>query len=146
MSRTAAATAQRYRLEAANPASLDVRPLMALGVAGVGLIHVLDFPNQVRTVPWLAVTYVPVIVASVIVAAGLVVRPAPYRLAAVVVALMPAAAFVVSRTVGLPGDAVDRGNWGDPLGLASLFVEIAVVALATRWSPAGPEASGNVRG
>ena len=32
-------------------------------------------------------------------------------------------AFVISRTVGLPQGADDIGNWTEPLGLASLFVE-----------------------
>ena len=39
-------------------------------------------------------------------------------------------AFVVSRTVGLPNGADDIGNWWEPLGLASLFVEGALVVLA----------------
>jgi hypothetical protein len=40
------------------------------------------------------------------------------------------AAFVVSRTVGLPHGADDIGNWTEPLGLASLFVEGSLVALS----------------
>jgi hypothetical protein len=40
-------------------------------------------------------------------------------------------AYVLSRTVGLPQVADDIGNWGEPLGIASMFVEGAVVALAT---------------
>src|SRR5207237_7611097 len=39
-------------------------------------------------------------------------------------------AFVASRTVGLPQGADDIGNWWEPLGLASLFVEGCVVALS----------------
>src|SRR5205814_10260123 len=39
-------------------------------------------------------------------------------------------AFVISRTVGLPQGADDIGNWTEPLGLASLFVEGTLVALA----------------
>jgi hypothetical protein len=38
--------------------------------------------------------------------------------------------FVLSRTTGLPGFTDDIGNWKDPLGLASLWVEGAVVVLA----------------
>jgi hypothetical protein len=40
------------------------------------------------------------------------------------------AAFVYSRTVGLPSGAGDIGNWWEPLGLASLFVEGSLVALS----------------
>ena len=44
--------------------------------------------------------------------------------------------FVFSRTVGLPGGADDIGNWTEPLGLASLFVEGSLVALgAARARP-----------
>ena len=39
-------------------------------------------------------------------------------------------AFVLSRTVGLPQGADDIGNWTEPLGMASLFVEGSVVALS----------------
>jgi hypothetical protein len=38
------------------------------------------------------------------------------------------AGYVVSRTTGLPNATGDVGNWGEPLGVASLFVEGTVVA------------------
>jgi hypothetical protein len=38
---------------------------------------------------------------------------------------------VLSRTTGLPSATGDIGNWTEPLGLASLFVEGAVVVIAT---------------
>jgi hypothetical protein len=38
--------------------------------------------------------------------------------------------FVLSRTTGLPNASEDIGNWTEPLGLASMFVEGAVVILA----------------
>ena len=49
--------------------------------------------------------------------------------------------YVLSRTTGLPDAKDDIGNWTEPLGLASLFVEGGVVAvvgaafLVTRRSP-----------
>ena len=51
-------------------------------------------------------------------------------LAAVVLPLSAFAAFVWSRTVGLPQGADDIGNWWEPLGLSSLFVEACVAAVA----------------
>jgi len=36
--------------------------------------------------------------------------------------------FILSRTTGLPNASDDIGNWTEPLGLASLFVEGAVIA------------------
>ena len=38
--------------------------------------------------------------------------------------------YVLSRTTGLPGATDDIGNWLEPLGVASLFVEGVVVLLA----------------
>jgi hypothetical protein len=40
------------------------------------------------------------------------------------------AGFTLSRTVGLPQVHDDIGNWSEPLGLASLFVEGTVLAVA----------------
>ena len=52
--------------------------------------------------------------------------------AAALLPLGAALAFVVSRTVGLPQGADDIGNWTEPLGLASLFVEGCLVVLSAR--------------
>jgi hypothetical protein len=38
--------------------------------------------------------------------------------------------YTLTRTVGLPQAMGDIGNWTEPLGLASLFVEGSLVALA----------------
>jgi hypothetical protein len=58
----------------------------------------------------------------------------------------PFAAYIASRTVGVPGDRGDVGNWGYWLGTVSLLVEAALVMLGTgmllalrqRLSPAAP--------
>ena len=41
--------------------------------------------------------------------------------------------FVLSRTTGLPNSTGDIGNWSEGLGLASMFVEGAVVVLSA-WA------------
>ena len=51
-------------------------------------------------------------------------------LAAAAVGASAIAGFVLSRSVGLPNATDDIGNWTEPLGLASLFVEGTVVAAA----------------
>ena len=43
----------------------------------------------------------------------------------------PFAAYIASRTVGVPGDRGDVGNWGYWLGTVSLLVEAALVMLGT---------------
>jgi hypothetical protein len=42
----------------------------------------------------------------------------------------PFVAYVASRTVGVPGDPSDVGNWGYWVGTVSLFAEAALVALS----------------
>jgi hypothetical protein len=42
----------------------------------------------------------------------------------------PMTGYVLSRTIGLPGDAGDVGNWGYVLGTVSLIVEGSFVVLA----------------
>lgn len=42
----------------------------------------------------------------------------------------PFLGYVVSRTVGVPGDPADVGNWGYWVGTVSLLVEAALVMLS----------------
>jgi hypothetical protein len=43
---------------------------------------------------------------------------------------VPFLAYVASRSVGMPGDPRDVGNWGDWVGTVSLLVEAALVTLS----------------
>ena len=51
-------------------------------------------------------------------------------LGALLVAAGPFAGYLLTRSVGLPGDHDDVGNWADPLGTVSLVVEGALILLA----------------
>src|SRR5262252_127671 len=42
----------------------------------------------------------------------------------------PLLGYLTSRTVGVPGDSADVGNWGYWLGTVSLLVEAALVMLS----------------
>ena len=46
------------------------------------------------------------------------------------VGLSAAAGYILTRSLAMPGDADDRGNWLEPLGLASLIIELVIVILA----------------
>jgi hypothetical protein len=108
-----------------------LRAVAVIGLAGVALIHVLDAHNTFTSTPYIGWLYVGLITGALASAAWLV-RSSDSR-AWAGAALLPLGAivgFVLSRTVGLPGSTDDIGNWWEPLGLASLFVEGAVVALA----------------
>jgi DMSO reductase anchor subunit len=107
------------------------RAVGVVAVAGIGLIHLLDAIDtfhETRYVFWL---YVALMVGCVAAAAALLSRASPRVWAAVaVLALAPLAGYVLSRTTGLPGSDDDVGNWSDPLGLASLWVEALTLGLA----------------
>jgi hypothetical protein len=64
--------------------------------------------------------------------AGAVIRTSDTRLwlasAGLVTSVM--IAYVLSRTTGIPQDSGDIGNWGEPLGIAMLFVGGSVLALS----------------
>ena len=75
--------------------------------------------------------YIGLIAASLATAFALV-RTTDTRVwtAALVLPAAAIAGFVLTRTVGLPLATEDIGNWGEPLGMASLLVEGSLVALA----------------
>jgi len=103
----------------------------AVGLAAIGLIHLLDAPGKRNETPYLFWLYLALI-AGCLVGAALLVR-AHSRLAWTTAAILGASPFigyVLDRTTGLPGAMGDIGNWTEPLGMASLYVEVCVVALS----------------
>jgi hypothetical protein len=107
------------------------RAIGIAGLLGVGLIHLLDLPHTIHETPYIGWLTIALITGSVLAAAGLVRRPT--RVVWTLAASIAAAtilAFVISRTVGLPQATDDIGNWNEPLGLASLFVEGVIVGTA----------------
>ena len=107
------------------------RTIAVIGLAGVALIHLLDLPGKFDETPYLAWLYIGLILGCIVVAAALVRDSDPRAWTAA--ALLPLGALVgymLTRTVGLPQAMDDIGNWAEPLGLASLFVEGSLVALS----------------
>ena len=109
-----------------------LRAVAVVGLAGVALIHVLDAHNTFVSTPYVGWLYVGLITGSLGSAAWLL-RGSDSRAWATAALLSVGAivGFVCSRTVGLPGSTDDLGNWWEPLGLASLFVEGAMATLGT---------------
>ena len=107
------------------------RAIAVVALAGVALVHLLDAPGSFQDAPYKGWLYVGLIAGTLVTAGLLLRRPSRSAwLAAVVLPLSAFAAFVWSRTVGLPQGADDIGNWWEPLGLSSLFVEACVAAVA----------------
>jgi hypothetical protein len=108
-----------------------LRAVAVIGLAGVALIHVLDAHDTFTATPYKGWLFVGLIVGSLM-SAGWLLRASDSRAwaAAAMLSLGAIVGFIYSRSIGLPGSADDIGNWWEPLGLASLFVEGAVVMLA----------------
>jgi len=109
-----------------------LRIVVLLGLLGTALIHLLDLPGTIGSDPVQGTLYL-VLMAACLVSGFLLLQvtsPARWALAGVIAA-SAATAYVLTRSVGIPlVDNSDIGNWGDPLGLASLFVEGLVVLAA----------------
>jgi hypothetical protein len=118
-----------------------------VGLAGIGLIHLLDLPSKLNETPYLGWMYIGLIVSTILCAFDLV-RSGSNRawMTSGLLALGAMTGYTLTRTVGLPDATGDIGNWLEPLGLASLFVEAALVALgayvllAQGWLPSAPKA------
>jgi hypothetical protein len=107
------------------------RAVAVVGLLGVGLIHLLDSIGKYSESPYIFWMYVGLILGTIAVSGALMHRET--RLAWGAAGALPLLAligFVLSRTTGLPSATGDIGNWKEPLGLASMFVEVCLVALA----------------
>ena len=108
-----------------------VRGTLAVGLAGVAVIHAVDGVGKWSEVRYMFWMYMALIAGALITAgAVLFTRSRAALLAAAAVAASAFAGYVLSRTSGLPNATDDIGNWTEPLGLASLVVEGCVVAVA----------------
>ena len=75
--------------------------------------------------------YVALILGSVALAGALIRDSDPRAWAAAgALALSVIVGYTLSRTTGLPQSSGDIGNWSEPLGIASLFVDGSVVAVS----------------
>ncbi len=120
--------------QSSSPAEFSIRRgATIIGLLGIALIHLLDLPGKWEETRYLGVGYVLVIAASLVLAeivATRVSKNAMYASAALSFAVL--VGFVINRTVGMPNATEDIGNWGEPLGLASLFVEAITVWVTAR--------------
>ena len=108
------------------------RAVAAIGLAGVALIHLLDLPGQLSDTRYMLLLYLALMVVSVGLA-GLLIGTSDARVwaAATMLSALVIVGYVLSRTTGLPQSSDDVGNWSEPLGMASLFVEGSLVALGS---------------
>jgi cytochrome bd-type quinol oxidase subunit 2 len=110
---------------------IAARATVAVGLAAIGVIHLLDSIGKYSESRYLFWMYIALIVGCIAVG-GLVLftRARSAFLAAAALGAGALVGYVLSRTTGLPNASDDIGNWTEPLGLASMFVEAGVVAVA----------------
>ena len=107
------------------------RSAAVVGLAAMAVIHLIDAATgKFKETPYIGWMYMGLIVSALALAA-LLIRSSDRRawIAAGALSALAFIGYVLSRTTGLPQATGDIGNWTEPLGLASLFVEGSLVAL-----------------
>lgn len=114
---------------------IAVRLVGALLALAVSAVHVADQGGvMVLASPhWMGWSFRLIEAGGVLTALALLVPWSAWLgwAAGVLLGIGPFAGYVVSRSVGVPGDHADVGNWGYWVGTVSLVVEAALVVLGT---------------
>ncbi|MBV9447023.1 MAG: hypothetical protein JO345_14160 [Streptosporangiaceae bacterium] len=119
---------------------LAVRMVSALLALAVAVVHIADQGGVTNfTSPdWLGWSYRLIEIGGVLTAIALLL---PFLSwlgwgAAVLLGVGPFLGYLASRSIGLPGDHGDVGNWGYWVGTVSLIVEAALIilSLGMLWS------------
>ena len=113
------------------PIDPAVRAAGAIGLMTVGVIHVLEIQGQLSGAAWLTAGFVLLGVVAPIVGLWLLARPSPaaWQVSALV-CVSAFGGYVLTRSVPVPGDRGDVGNWLEPLGVVALITEAIVMILA----------------
>jgi hypothetical protein len=107
------------------------RATAIVGLGAIALIHILELQGKYEETPYLGVGYGLLILGCLVAGALLLHRnDARGWLLGGGAALATLVGYAATRTVGLPASNGDIGNWLEPIGLASIFVEGIVVAVA----------------
>ena len=113
------------------PLDPAVRASAAIGLITVGIIHVLEIQGQLSGAAWLTAGFVLLAACAPVAGLWLLARPSSAAWAfSGLVCFFAAAGYILTRSVAVPGDPGDRGNWLEPLGMAALFTEGIVTILA----------------
>jgi hypothetical protein len=108
-----------------------VRSSAASCLIAVGVFHALEIQGQLSGAAWLTAGFC--LLAVVAPMAGLWLLAHPSLGAWQFAGLTSAAAlggYILTRSVPVPGDTGDVGNWLEPIGLASILTEGVIIILA----------------
>ncbi len=109
------------------------RALGGVGLIVIALIHYSDANSKyaaadARYIFWL---YVALILGCAIGVGALILRNTRATWAfTTLLGVGPFISYIVNRSIGFPRATDDIGNWGEPLGIVSLIVEVLVIALS----------------
>ena len=123
------------------PVDPAVRASAAIGLITVGIIHALEIQGQLSGAAWLTAGFVLLAACAPVAGLWLLARPSSAAWAfSGLVCFLAAGGYIFTRSVAVPGDPGDRGNWLEPLGVAALFTEgivtiLAVVVIASMMKP-----------
>ena len=113
---------------------IPVRLVAAMLALAVAAVHVADQGGitALNSPAWLGWSFRLIEVGALLTSLALLLpRPAWLGWAAgILLAAGPFVGYIASRTVGVPGDPSDVGNWGYWVGTVSLFVEAALITLS----------------
>ena len=122
----------RFLMSDDTKATVPVLTVAASLALAIAVIHLQDqggLPGDQSPV-WLKYAFYMVELSSTI-SAALLIRGKTFGwLLGLGSSIGPMTGYILSRTVGLPGDSGDVGNWGYVLGTVSLIVEGSFVVLA----------------
>jgi len=103
----------------------------ALLAVVAGLTHVPVTPEHLNQAPYIGILFMALTTLCVVLAATMLVWDSAVVWATLGgVCLVAVAAYLLSRTVGLPLMPDDVGNWLETLGVVSVLTETGVVVLA----------------
>jgi hypothetical protein len=103
----------------------------AAALMGVCVVHLVDGPGSFSDQLHIGALELALAAACAPLALWLLLGPTRAVWESVLVLNIAAmAAFILSRTVGLPGSTDDIGNWGQLLGMINLALEAVVIAAA----------------
>jgi hypothetical protein len=103
-------------------------------IVATGLIHLVEAPDNLAEVPYKGVLFIlsgiGSLVAAFLIAGG---DTRGWQLG-IAVAASAAVGYVLSRTIGLPLLPAEPDAWFEPLGIASLLVEVAFLSIVVAQS------------
>ena len=112
-----------------NSTSPAVKWLAILAILCTGVIHFVEAPDSFGEATYKGVLFVANGLGALFAAVGIIRAQRWGWLLGLVVAAGALVAYVLSRTVGLPGLPAEPENWLEPPGVASLICEGVFVVL-----------------